>query len=1194
MKCFYYIKLPNGGEIEISANYSLLTEDDDSLNNLVEYYYEVLNDTTDNSDTNIKEAKKKLINYLLNKKIGISEPIIKKVINKSNKENLISNLNSLISEGDIAELNSKLISKIWNGDTSFTYINTNKKRETISLEEFKKKISQDVKVDYLNDVNIIGMLGTTSINKILSNLSDNIAISTAYSSFNEIDKAAYYVINKTIKEKIPIYAIDFSGETNDSIVVYQKDSELPIFFCDPENIFSVFISTIRYIGNTVNFEDLSKVLENNKKITNLPKNEDDVKEFFTGKFDDKGKFSIGGFDKLLQTKEGLYFIKNTILPLIIESFAKEKNWDEKSKGLLLKRADIVISALNSSKYSKTALNELENIKRIYNMEQNKILENVSEFHRKNIEKYIEYEKQNYHYSSTNKASFEKDSQEDFILSANNFIKNNINIGRDLVKVKTRAGNNIFIVPEKLIINKGRILLQGFFKSEKKGIESIDGIIEPSTVKGKQVISIEYKKLENTSDVLKENEIPSAVKLGKTDSIIVYSDSKEDYLDPILVKQLATRGSEITTGTGSNFIVKAVYPAGMAVNGRSGIVLFNKVKSITTNKDAYKDLEFTDSDNKIGILKSMIETPGGKNAFIEIDDIIKYKFDNKNRYNKVVHLDKDNIYILYKNGENKYSVAAIKQERILNVYKKENEINLSESISVGAFMDKIDSGISLQDSNYSYFTNYELAKDGDFVIYNNEIYKILDKKRKVFSKILTVDTKFKLSKSYEIIEDTSQLTHFATERNISSNDAMYIAEMNNIVLSINKESEEYVPAVYIIPKNLSSFVGEPLDSGNLTIGRAGEYSYFYNENGTRKSTFPENSIDITEQLMIKLAHKKGIQEPEGLFIKKIQSQDASKRDFLVKNTWRYFKFDYQKIEEPERIKFLQRGAYIVLNNTDKANRIITENRIYRINNMTPDYLEIEYSKFSRDGKIISVIKSISIKDAINSIKYLYINNTNSKLQQLKEIANKELYKIKKEEESNIISSIANKFSNLFNIETEIILESPKDLEKKKAWIAAEKNPKIIINLGHKKANKEDFVHEYLHLFMFALKYKNTDSNIYEELLLDFKEKRGLAVNDLAKLEENFVEELTKFMEGLTGLENVSENIFVEAFKESLNKLELSEIEIPQDIFSILNSKMSDIFKNVPSKIADKGLIMFEANFRDWLSENLGKNIQMNCK
>ena len=158
-------------------------------------------------------------------------------------------------------------------------------------------------------------------------------------------------------------------------------------------------------------------------------------------------------------------------------------------------------------------------------------------------------------------------------------------------------------------------------------------------------------------------------------------------------------------------------------------------------------------------------------------------------------------------------------------------------------------------------------------------------------------------------------------------------------------------------------------------------------------------------------------------------------------------------------------------------------------------------------------------------------------------------------------------------------------------------KIIINLNNNKANETDLVHEYLHLFFFALKYKKETSNLYESILLEFKKNENIDTNNINELEEMFVTKASSFMYGNMEAPDVNFNSFLDAFNKSLENLNIrSKVNVYNNIFNILNKDMGSIFKSSKKVFgANNNIILLETNFKEWLNNKIehDNNFEINC-
>jgi len=110
MACYYIIKLPNGGEVKILATISTITEQDnkdlfDKLSRQIRKYY---------SDPNPEElsGESEIIKFLKGAGTGLDTKALKEIINISDKNSFISNLNERI----LKNLEDKAIKKLSNED----------------------------------------------------------------------------------------------------------------------------------------------------------------------------------------------------------------------------------------------------------------------------------------------------------------------------------------------------------------------------------------------------------------------------------------------------------------------------------------------------------------------------------------------------------------------------------------------------------------------------------------------------------------------------------------------------------------------------------------------------------------------------------------------------------------------------------------------------------------------------------------------------------------------------------------------------------------------------------------------------------------------------------------------------------------------------------------------------------------------
>jgi hypothetical protein len=138
--------------------------------------------------------------------------------------------------------------------------------------------------------------------------------------------------------------------------------------------------------------------------------------------------------------------------------------------------------------------------------------------------------------------------------------------------------------------------------------------------------------------------------------------------------------------------------------------------------------------------------------------------------------------------------------------------------------------------------------------------------------------------------------------------------------------------------------------------------------------------------------------------------------------------------------------------------------------------------------------------------------------------------------------------------------------------------LVINTANLNSGKQNIIHEYLHLFFIALKYNDLNKNTYEEVLQNYKLLSNSELEDLSELEEELINKLTNRIN--LGIENIIDyKSFSKAINGALKALKLEPIAEDSNIFSILNTTMESRFPRLSHEMGNKGLILFETNFRE---------------
>jgi hypothetical protein len=135
-------------------------------------------------------------------------------------------------------------------------------------------------------------------------------------------------------------------------------------------------------------------------------------------------------------------------------------------------------------------------------------------------------------------------------------------------------------------------------------------------------------------------------------------------------------------------------------------------------------------------------------------------------------------------------------------------------------------------------------------------------------------------------------------------------------------------------------------------------------------------------------------------------------------------EIEKFTEEQKKVVLQNNGYITLKINGKL-----ENKTYKITNLNNDSATLEYATFSKFGKILTIIKTISIQELLNNVGVYYIMHGNSKIPLIKSYQNS-LKEDKKINRKETLANIANKFSSIFKIPVEIT-DKYVGMENKKA-------------------------------------------------------------------------------------------------------------------------------------------------------------------
>ena len=1251
MKCYYIIKLPGGGEVKLLATVSTILAEGptkqiyDSLKKEVENYY-INKPEYINSKTPLHKAVSEI-------GVNLTFSEIKSVIEKSNASNFIDNLNKEIERADKnINFETALKKQVWKSDSKIPFINTKGKETTISLVEFLNKIQVPIHKKYFSGVSSEKLLNVKTLDKIKNDLDinadelNNLGLAQpAINSIRNILNKAFYSDNR---QSDIFFEIDFNSDTNDAVVVKPENTTSPIIFYNGLNDLSLFVGVLKYMGSTLNREDVLPILEKyNNNVSEKKKislEDFDVSNFFIGSFKSESesstKFIDPDFNIVLANSEETL---GSIINLITDKFTESKS----SKDELIRDFRELFRHLNSENFGKYINKEVAIINQ-FSEQERKNKDISAQIKGEELQEYITKENIDYYYSRPIKKE-----QFDSVSDLYYYLNNNVVKNQDLVKVTIIDSKNPkksfeqLIVPTEFTIISNGVKVTGFYeyngeiRLEKRGFIFVT---KDKTGSEKITGDISHRKLlSKESIVITEN----ADVIPTKESITVIAPS-DGYLPEDLVYSLTTRGSTIfvpkivkkkkgetneefekrkedSENKNDSRIVKQVYPGVIKGNTyydkktksfEERPVNTQKVKQITTHKSLFFD-PFTESDlaRKTEITSSMIPVNINSDTnFIPVsaNDYIKSSYKNKKGqqttvYNKVVGVDDDVVYILIKT-EKYYTVKAIPKSSIITVYKQDVPFTIQSFENIAAFHNTIKSGGSISGFNFSSAETYEAAKDGDYLVYDDKtIYKLTNKEKREAIK-LSLDGNSKLVKRYVQLPEFENIT-VVTNRKIDTPNGYHTALLNSIALfteeSDLQDNEEYREVKYYIPQQYKANQLTLLSSGHLIGG-------ILEKNPAKK--IPAGYIDVTEDL-VKLINNARNKSGSKLLMK-------SKRDYYVRYNMSLHQSDFTKgIYD----KFLDGNSYIEFVSTwDPAK---SEGKIYKVLGVSEEngksILNLEYSRFNDEGNLVSQHRQLDLSTDKNKIKWLYtMKGTNKNYQEIidldNDIAFKEKKKLENLDEKELIKqrkqtliNISKKFNSLFGIKVSI--EDRSDSPRKKAWIetTTDGKPKIVLNLNNKNMSSIDLVHEYLHLFLMALKYNETKdsiNNMYETFLKTYKDsfreitstdevlnkkiQTILNTQDWAKIEEYFVEDLSKEIGELneTSLPDIIDyDLFKSMFTGALEKLNIKGIDVNKEtILSILNFKMVTLFgEEGKDELKKSGLILFESNFRDWLSDKVNK-------
>jgi hypothetical protein len=171
MACYYYIKLPNGGEVRIPADSVIITEQ----------IGKVYNELTSEINKHYSEEQEftgdsELYKLLKNINSEFNFNTLKSVVNNSTKDTLIENINKKIQEDPkILDLITALRKDVLFKEETVDYRGPQSKDYgKIPISEFLEKLNAPIGKRYLDSINTKGLINVNSASNIIRNIESKI------------------------------------------------------------------------------------------------------------------------------------------------------------------------------------------------------------------------------------------------------------------------------------------------------------------------------------------------------------------------------------------------------------------------------------------------------------------------------------------------------------------------------------------------------------------------------------------------------------------------------------------------------------------------------------------------------------------------------------------------------------------------------------------------------------------------------------------------------------------------------------------------------------------------------------------------------------------------------------------------------------------------------------------------------------
>lgn len=1137
---------------------------------------------------------------------GLSSEMVAKYLRTSPMESLIENLNQELMKGVSQESLLEAVRKWTYSDWDHNQTLLKGQIVPKNLEELLKLTSKKVIPNYFNELPFLDIVGKTSVKNEVDVLNQTIfQLEEDYQMQALIQKHVKGFLNSIItddlKHKEILFGITRTGTENDTLVIPKSDENSGFVYYNKGNELSLFLGLFKYNAANIDWTHdetakLKTILSdwNLKAKSKINLQNFSPKKFFAGFYstneDNKNDFIEGDFHKFIKELSTKHLIQ------LVDLLAENSNI--KDKGKFKDNALKVFKWIDPKKYGTAIFSSERIASSEYDMQTLKNIESRIHIIANKFGIYNNTDRDKYFDALETKS----ESGEDSIQNVYLYLKNKLDFGKDLIKIKSDSsqGFDKFITVTKLTPSKDGMFVKGItidggIPSEKTYFIKAETNKEKNTETGKTTttikqFSIEFRKFETS------NEPYVTTSPGILEKAFLIKSTDGSSLSKSLIKKYIQVGSLVLYKDSSGKIVsdtvKGVLP-GVIVTLKnrypikfSNIVEFNSTKLSSDDLRDWKELDFKTNPHL------SVETVNAK-SLATAGDVIEYT-DSKGvkRINKVLDSDKDSVSIIIKTASTSY-IERIERAKITKALIEISTTTINELNEAAKNITAILLDSSIRDNTYSYSENLEEAKDGDIFIKfgdtsdQNIYYKLIDK-----SSNKVIQRTGLTSKDYQVeILDTNAVKGFLTKRDISTIYSLDIDRVNNQKIYPSKDSDKS-NVVYLVPERLKDLSKAILfDSLHFNVGQI-VGSEHYKKNIERYEN--EGLVDVTSQALTLISRK--LNSPiKSLNNKTIHTSDIGK-PIYEKFIDDLFRINYfSELSSDDKIDAFQVGAYLKLSKGNTPG-----NKLFRIAEDFGNNVLLEYSILDLNGNVKSIKYLMSKTELANKISAFYLIKGNSKIQSLLKKTNqktKEDNRTKEDVREAFIYTIQSVFKES-NIDINVRVVPALGNFEANTQKAKIQNGEILISKEDGTAT--DVVHEFLHVFLIGLKYSSIEnSEKYKTLMLDFwntELKSNPEINSFDKMEEAFVHHLSQVLVKQQDLDFSSLEKIESAILEGIKSVGLdADNLVSYDLYSVLNTDLKKLLK-VPGRNKNfTDLLVFEASFRNWIAENIANgNLNIKCE